>query len=222
MLEGKEGIVEAMLYLESHFPVSTTIRYCRNIARGIVSAVREKGVDMLVMGWRGPTWSGGFSLGSTLDPVIERSPCSLVVLKACENRKFGRVLVPVAGGPDGALALEVGSILAEKGIGEVTALHVSDGRAEFDLDAFVNRHADRLAVPPQRVSSKVVPSPDLAGTILREARDYDLVVMGWTRQPLMYRVARRSLPLTIAKRRSEPLAVVRAAVGIRSWVRRYI
>jgi nucleotide-binding universal stress UspA family protein len=184
--------------------------------------VREKGVDMLVMGWRGPTWTHGFSLGTTLDPVIERSPCSLVVLKACENRKFQRVLVPLVGGPDGALALEVGSILAEKDSGEVTALHVSDGRAEFDLDAFVERQADKLAVPPHRVDTKLTSSRDLAGAILQEAQDYDLVVMGWTREPLMYRVARRSLPLAIAKRRSQPLAVVRASAGIRSWVKRYL
>ncbi|HCK99862.1 MAG TPA: hypothetical protein DHW42_07160, partial [Candidatus Marinimicrobia bacterium] len=34
MLEGKEAIVEIMLYLAPLFPVNTTIRYCRNIARG--------------------------------------------------------------------------------------------------------------------------------------------------------------------------------------------
>jgi APA family basic amino acid/polyamine antiporter len=90
MLEGKEGIVEAMLYLESHFPVGMTVRYCRNIARGIISAAKEKGADMTVMGWRGPSWTGTFSLGSTLDPVVERSPSSVVVLKDCGNKVFRR------------------------------------------------------------------------------------------------------------------------------------
>ena len=37
MLEGKEAIVEAMLYLVFLFPISTTIRYCRNVARGCPS-----------------------------------------------------------------------------------------------------------------------------------------------------------------------------------------
>jgi hypothetical protein len=31
-----------MLYLEPLFPLSSTIRYCRNIARGIVSALKQK------------------------------------------------------------------------------------------------------------------------------------------------------------------------------------
>jgi hypothetical protein len=47
---GKEALQEAMLYFAMHFPISTTIRYCRNIARGIVSAIREKKTKMLVLG----------------------------------------------------------------------------------------------------------------------------------------------------------------------------
>ena len=53
MTEGREGIVEAMLYLVQRFPVTTTFRYCRNIARGITSAVREKKIGLLIMGWHG-------------------------------------------------------------------------------------------------------------------------------------------------------------------------
>jgi amino acid transporter len=52
---GKEGFFEVMLSLALHFPISTTIRYCRNVARGIVSAIREKKTKMLVLGWHGAT-----------------------------------------------------------------------------------------------------------------------------------------------------------------------
>ena len=38
-------------------------------------------------------------MGSTLDPVIERAPCNVVILKNFSDRVFRRVLVPVAGGP---------------------------------------------------------------------------------------------------------------------------
>jgi nucleotide-binding universal stress UspA family protein len=115
MLEGKEAILEAMLSLGPSFSVSTTLRYCRNIARGIVSAVRQKKVNMLIMGWHGRTSAQTFTLGSTVDPIIERAPCNVVLLKECGgNRQFNRVLVPLAGGPNGALALEVASILADE------------------------------------------------------------------------------------------------------------
>ena len=119
MHEGREGVLEAMLYLAPLFPITSTLRYCRNVARGIISAVREKKIDMLIMGWHGRTRSFAFNLGSTLDPVIERSPCNVVILKDCGgNRIFKRVLVPLAGGPNGAMSLEIASILADPDEGQ--------------------------------------------------------------------------------------------------------
>ena len=98
--EGREAIAETMLYLAPLFPLSSTIRYCRNVARGIVSAVREKRTDLLIMGWHGASRSRGFALGSTVDPVIEKVPCNVAILKNCGDQKFKRVLVPVAGGAE--------------------------------------------------------------------------------------------------------------------------
>ncbi len=222
MLQGKEGIVEAMLYLESHFPVGTTVRYCRNIARGIISAAKEKNADMTVMGWRGPSWTGTFSLGSTLDPVVERSPSSVVVLKDCGNRVFRRVLVPLSGGPNGALALEVASILAEKDEAEIVAFTVAGTGATFNVDEFVERSLGRMAVRPEQVTSKGVRGKRVASAIVEEARDCDLVVLGWTREPFMYRFARGSIPLRVAQLTDKPVVVVRASGGIRSLLRRWI
>jgi len=105
MWEGKEAIVETMLYLEPLFPISSTIRYCRNISRGIVSAARQKKANMLIVGWRGHK-STQFIFGSTIDPIIERSPCNIVVLKGGGNLSYKNILLPLAGGPNGAFVSE--------------------------------------------------------------------------------------------------------------------
>jgi len=221
MLEGKEAMVEAMLYLAPRFPLSSTLRYCRNVARGIVSAVREKRVNMLLMGWHGRPRARAFRLGSTVDPIIERSPCNVVVLKGCGNRKFRRVLVPVAGGPNGAFALEVASILADPEEGQVVAFTVA-GHSKFDIGGFLAEHVGRLHLPPDRVQAKVVSAPQVAQAILREAEDYDLIVMGCTAEPLLRQLARSSVPETVAHRCTKPLAMVKAEGGIRSWVKRWV
>jgi len=221
MLEGKEGIVEAMLYLAPRFPLSTHLRYCRNVARGIVSAVREKRIDMLIMGWHGPTRSYLFRLGSTIDPVIERSPCDVVILKNCVDRHFKRVLVPLAGGPNGALALEIASILADKDEGEVVAFTVA-GHRRFDIGRFVAEHLHRMVLPAERVLSKVVNAPNVADTILAEAEAYDLIVIGCTEEPAVLKFARNPVPEMVARRCTKPLVMVKAAVGIRSLVKRWI
>ncbi|HUT32382.1 MAG TPA: amino acid permease [Planctomycetota bacterium] len=221
MLEGKEAMVEAMLYLAPRFPLSSTLRYCRNVARGIVSAVREKRTDMLIMGWHGQPRARAFSLGSTVDPIIERSPCNVVVLKGCGNRKFRRVLVPLAGGPNGAFALEVASILADPDEGQVVAFTVA-GHSKFDVGGFLAEHVGRLHLPPERVEAKVVSAPGVVQAILREAETYDLIVIGCTAQPLLRQFTRSPVPERVARECTKPLAMVKAAAGIRSWVKRWV
>jgi len=226
MLEGKEGILEAMMALGPMFTVGTTLRYCRNIARGILSAVSDKRIDMLIMGWHGGKGGRVFSLGSTIDPVVERAACNVVILKGCGgNREFRRILVPVAGGPNGAFALEVASILVDKDEGEIVALTVARPGGSFDLDGFVDACQGRLQVPRRRVTTRAVEAPDVVQAILDEAEGdngYDMVVLGHTREPVLRRVGRDSVPEAVARECTKPLVMVKASGGIRSWLKRWI
>jgi nucleotide-binding universal stress UspA family protein len=219
---GKESIVETMLYLAPRFPVSSTIRYCRNIARGIVSAVVEKRANMLIMGWHGAPRRQHFSLGSTIDPIIELTPCDVVILKDCGKQAFKRVLVPVAGGPYGGLALEVASILADKPDGEVVAFTVDTGRRPFNITEFVNEHRERLHVEPDKVTTRGVAARDVTEAILAEAEQYDLIVLGCTRATLLNQFARVAVPEMIAQQCDKPVVMVKAAQGVRSWIKRWI
>jgi len=222
MREGKEGVIEAMLSLGLAFPISTTLRYCRNAARGIVSAVREKKTDMLIMGFRGGPSGRSFRLGSKVDPIIERTPCNVVMLKDCGgNRTFSRVLVPLAGGPNGAFALEVASILADDAEGEIVAFTVSGGKRKFDIDEFVTVNADRIHLPAGRVSTRTAAAGNVVDTILWEAEDYDLIVIGCTLEPIISRFTHDTLPEIVAKRCGKPLVMVKSGGGIRSWIRRW-
>ena len=220
---GRESIMETMLYLAPMFPISTTLRYCRNVARGIVSAVRQKKADMLIMGWHGRPRARLFSIGSTVDPVIERVPCDVVILKRCGgDRRFRNVLVPVAGGPNSALALEIAGILADPDEGRITAFTVASPGWKFDPTAFVNLHVQRLHLPEQRIEVKSVRAAHVVPAILAEAADYDLVVLGATRQAVFRHFARRSVPETVAAMCEKPLVMVKASGGLRSWVKRWV
>ncbi len=223
MLEGREGILEAMLYLAPRFPISTHLRYCRSAARGIVSAVREKRIDMLIMGWHGHRRGRGFRLGSTIDPVVEQTPCDVVVFKNCGgDRAFRRVLVPLAGGPNGALALEIATILADPDDGEVTLFTVARRGQAFDVEQFLEQQGDRLRLPRERLRPKTVASRDVDRAILAEAEAHDLVVIGSTRQPLLSQFAYDPVPERIARLCDKPLVMVKAAGRLRGWVRRWL
>ena len=225
-ISGKESIIEAMLYLAPQFPISTHLRYCRNTARGIISAVREKKINTLILGWHGGQRRGHFLMGSTIDPIIERSPCDVVILKDCGgNRRFKRILVPLAGGPNGALALEIAGILADPDDGSIVAFTV-DGRREFDIDAFVEIHRHRISIPPHRLGTKTVNSRHVARAILHEVRreedPYDLVVLGSTGKARIRHMTSEPIPESVAKQCPKPLVMVKASKGISSWIKRWI
>jgi len=223
MDEGREAITEAMLYLSMHFPLNTTIRYCRNIARGIVSAVKEKKVRLLVLGWHGEAEgrSGLFNLGSTIDPIIERSPCNVVVMKDDKrnNEKYNKVLVPVAGGPNSAFAVEVATILAEDDA-EITLLTIDRGSENrFDIDQFAAQQAARLNRAGGFTVLKVQSKSTVIG-IIRSMRGYDLTVLGTTNR--MFSPLRGpSIPEKIAIRTKQPVAIVKSGDTVHSRLRRF-
>lgn len=219
---GREALLEAMLYLSMHFPIKTTLRYCRNAARGIVSAVREKKTDMLVLGWHGKPSAQMFNIGSTVDPIIEQSPCNVVMLKDCGgNKEFKNVLVPLAGGPNGKFALDIASIMAGDD-GKITAFTVDTGNGAFEIDKFCDEQAQSIGIDRSRIQTRTTKAKSAVLAILKETKNYDLVVLGTTDKPLLVQMTRQSLPEKIACRCKKPIVMVKSNVGMRSWIRRWI
>ncbi|MGC9364815.1 MAG: universal stress protein [Fidelibacterota bacterium] len=222
MLEGKEAIIEIMLYLAPLFPVNSTIRYCRNIARGIISAIREKRANMLIMGWHGEIRNREYSLGSTLDPVIERSPCDVVILKDCGNLNAKRILVPIAGGSNCVLALEMAYILAEDENSEIVAFNVTNGKHLSDISAIIESVKRNNNIPAGKIEIKIKRHSNVIETILEEAKEYDLVVVGATEQSIINQFFNPSIPELLAERCKKPFVMVKAGSGIRSWLKWWV
>jgi len=221
---GREAMLVVMRELAEHFPISTTLRYCRNVARGIVAAVREKRIRMLVLGWHGQSTQHAFSIGSTVDPIIEQSPCDIVVLKDCgPDAVFRKILVPLAGGPNGALALEMASILREEGADQtpITALNIDTGR-HVDIERFVDEQVAKKGLDRRRFTTRTIEASDPIEAILTESENFDLVVLGTTQKSILKQFARRSIPEEIAHRSNKPTVIVKANVGMRSWLKRWI
>jgi APA family basic amino acid/polyamine antiporter len=220
---GKEAILETMLYLAPQYPLRTTLRYCRNAARGIVSAVRERRANMLIMGWHGRRPRSGFLLGSTVDPIVETAPCDVIMLKDCGgNQTYRNVLVPLAGGPNSALALEMAGILADPDEGEITAYTVASSKRSFDVEAFVAQHRGRIALPDERIHFDVGKGRDVVRAILRQTEQHDLLVLGGTGDSALRKITHVPIPETIARRCDTPLVMCRAATGLHSWLKRYL
>jgi len=222
LMEGKEGIVEAMLYLILKFPLTTTIKYCRNIARGILSTVREKRINMLIMGWHGKPRRLAFSMGSTVDYIIERAPCNVVVLKDCGKKEFKRILVPFAGGPNSEFALEIAQIIAKESGGQITSLIISDSLAKRSTQEAQRSDEASPSVKIKHIQVKKISSRHVGETILKESDMHDLVILGSTRDPYIRQVSRESVSHHVAQSCAKPMIIVKASGGLRSWIRMWL
>ena len=87
---------------------------------------------MIVMGWRGRSKRRDFLFGSTVDPVLERNPCDVVVLKNCTVPAYRNILVPFGGGPHSLLALHIAAMLVQEEDGTIVPFNVEEA-AEHDL-----------------------------------------------------------------------------------------
>jgi amino acid transporter len=223
-LPGQEVIVEAMLYFSSQPSIGSSILYCRSPSRGILAAARQRKADVILLGWRGPAESRsdsarrraplarrGTIFSRTIDAVLERSPCDVIVARRSGRPPFRRILVPIAGGPNTRLALELAGQLAEPAEGKVEAIHVyRPGSRLPDLDAYLANGSPMTGLPPERFELRILLSPDPKAVILQEAREADLVVIGASPPGLWRRVLRINLPEEVARDCDKPLVVVQA------------
>jgi amino acid transporter/nucleotide-binding universal stress UspA family protein len=219
---GEEAIVEAMLYLAPRYPFGSTMRYCRNYARGIISAATERKADLLIMGWQGHR-RRGFSLGSTVDPVLRRTTCNVAVFKDCTRPSYSHVLVPFAGGPNAPFALETAAAMVDKKNGQVVVFNVAaPGKPTVDIDAFLDEVVPELHLDRSLFTPKYAVERDLLNTLLEESRHYDLVVIGATRDPVFRQRVMGSLPEEFARHCETPLAMVKSKHILNSLVKRWL
>jgi len=221
MLEGKEGITEMMMYMMPHFNVTSTIKYCRNIARGIISSIRQKRSNLLIMGWHGETKGKEFQLGSTIDPIVERSPSNVIIFKGISGKTFSNVIVPLAGGPNCIFALETAIMLSEPGA-NIVAFHVNNGKHNYDIQKDVNEVSKRFDMKNKTIESHIVQSQKVVETIMEKSQDFDLIVIGNTGKSIWENFWKASLPEQIAQVCDKPIAMVKASSGIRSWIKQFV
>lgn len=176
------------------------------------------------MGWHGRAGKKShFTLGSTVDPIMERTPCPVVMLKNCGGKKFKEILVPVAGGPNSAFALEVATMLADEE-GEVLLLTcvTKDGKKRykmFDLQAFVANNISRCHIPRERIHCKTVTTESVKQEIVDRSKDCDLVVLGSSLDSWLKRHRHVPMPEQLAMQLHKPVVMVRSAKSIKHKLR---
>ncbi|MEX0268077.1 chloride channel protein [Leptolyngbyaceae cyanobacterium UHCC 1019] len=67
-----------------NIPVHTQIRAAHSTAEAVLETVKERHIDLLLMGWKGSTSTPGRIFGDTVDTAIRQANCDVVLVKMGE------------------------------------------------------------------------------------------------------------------------------------------
>lgn len=213
-------------------PVRIVVRSGHDPAAEILSDLRDEPADLLVLGWKGQAGNGRYLVGRTLDPVVQAAPCDVIVAALGPYRPplpepavIKQVLVPVSGGPNASLALDLALALAPEA--QVTALYVAR-QTHGPMGLSLSReHLEEILTPwagEARIRGEVVQAARIdAGILAQASKGYDLMLIGASRESYLDRVLFGNIPQAVAVRSPVPAVITRRYVrGMRvgSWLRR--
>ncbi|MBD2461097.1 cation:proton antiporter [Oscillatoria sp. FACHB-1407] len=160
-----------------------------SIAQGISRASREQNADLIVMGWGKTTGFRARLFGTVINSVLWSSHCPVAVTRLLDSPgSIHRILVPIDTLTHRAVRLvRFAQILAASNLAEVTLLHVCDRHTTPSRIAWTEEQLNLLTAkysPHTRTTVLVVPSDNVAATIINTAKSFDLVVLRSIRQRL--------------------------------------
>jgi amino acid transporter len=203
-------------------PVHTMIRLGRNVPDAILKTTAENASDLILFGWPGLSRLNEPLFGSVIDRIVANPPADIAILRQRPYDRLEKILVPVAGGPNGRLAVDVAQALARNTPEQTRVLVIHIAVPTIDpVQAEARAHNAFRRATGGRIDGfelRILPASTPVEGILMAAEDCDLVVIGATMEPmfrnlLMGNVSQRvaagaHCPVIIVKRRSTVLASV--------------
>jgi Kef-type K+ transport system membrane component KefB/nucleotide-binding universal stress UspA family protein len=155
----------------------------RDVAADIAAVARARHADLVLMGFHKPVF-GKAILGGTVHRVLSQAECDVAILVDRGFEEAKQILVPFVGSAHDRLAMDLAGRMARSMGARVTVLHViepSRDRARLGAKDATERafHDPSQAAP---VTFRVVEDPSPVDVVLREAGQFDLVVVGMTEE----------------------------------------
>ena len=207
-------------------PVHTQIRVAHDLCAAVLETIESQHINLALMGWRGskrvPT---EWIFSRLVDPVIQQANCEVVLVKCNGQTQFDRWLVPMAGGPNAKLAIELLPALTSLSHKPLVRLCQVFEPADRSPDlTTLDRAADFLS-PYLHDAITIVPlhANSIAEAVLDYARQdgSDAIVLGASRAGILQQVVNGNIPAAISQnsvRGASPLAnrtviVIRSAIS---------
>jgi len=211
-----------------HLSVHTQIQFAHNIADTILETIRERQIDILVMGWKGTTSSKEAIFGNVVDILIDKAPCNVILIKLGKSstaypkglHQKATWLIPMAGGPNIQRSLEflpgLLSLYNHKDSPELLLSKVYLGKNKFQDYSDLNQAAKLLQTQLSRpIRSIPLCSQSVADAVisLAESQHCDVILLGASREGLLQNVIHGNIPTMIASQVQSTVILVRGALS---------
>ncbi|MBE9049840.1 chloride channel protein [Nostocales cyanobacterium LEGE 11386] len=200
-------------------PLHTQIRVAHDAAQAILETINERHINLILMGWKGQTSTPGRIFGNVVDTIIRQATCDVMLVKLGNTQhSFNRWLVTMAGGPNARVALKLLPALATLGNNPQIRLTQVFKPSELKPDMTVLEQAIRLLMRRRKLSSNVVAIPVQAESVaegvinLVKTENYDVVVLGASREGLLQQAIQGNIPEAIASGVDSTVILVRGAI----------
>jgi amino acid transporter len=218
-----EGIIQEAKVRD--VPVHTIIRLGRNVADAIRSTVIENLPNLVVLDWPGYTNTTGRFFGSVIDPIVDNPPADVAVVRYRSRRPIRRILVPVDGGRNSRQAVKIAVAIAgvcEDTPASITLLYILPVGAHDRHKVRGRQIIDSVLEGNdyEWIEAKLVEGDNLADTIIEQSKEFDLIVLGATEEPLFKNLVIGPTPERIARRADVTVIMVkRRSTRLHSLVR---
>jgi uncharacterized hydrophobic protein (TIGR00271 family) len=167
--------------------IHTSVRLAPNPTDGLLAAVKEEQVDMLLLGWESGLAPEKIGPHSLLNQVMRYAPCEVAVLRGHLPERLDSVLASTAGGPNAPAALKIGGDLSAPDNGRIHLLTIVPEQLFEEVEAKAVESLQSLheAMEGERnISEWVVRNEDVEDGITEAALSTDLLVLGASKEGL--------------------------------------
>ncbi|MER3435768.1 MAG: chloride channel protein, partial [Leptolyngbya sp. ERB_1_1] len=197
--------------------VHTQVRVTHDISQAILETIKERYIDLIIMGWNGETATPGRIFGNVVDTMIRQASCDVVLVKFGETTALDRWLIPTAGGPNSRQAIRLMPALAKlANQPEICLCQIHQPQQDLpdpnSLNESMKFLSDRLACP---VMLMPVCADSVSDAVIDLAHhdQCDVIVLGATREGFLQQVIQGNIPEAIARRCDCTVVLVRGAIS---------
>ena len=210
---------------KAKIPLHTRICVATDTVEAILSTITQEHINLVVMGWKGKTHSSDRIFGSVVDPLIEKAPCELLLVKLGHNSnslpynqdKLGKWLIPTAGGTNVQRAMKFLPALANlysRSLAPRISLCQVYSPYKYPpnisrLNKIAKLIGDKTNLPVVALPIADSSAPEAIARLVKKEK-HDLVILGASKEGLLKHALYGNIPEAIAHKVDCTVVIVRS------------